>query len=148
MSVKLTVCGGVLVSLVGFIAPGLDARAEMPSFEDFYEGVTECRLNLARYSGVLGPHQEAVVIALPSARAVNGLLIDSFFFAPGHDGEPERYGLLINAPLDVVGTGIPEFRGQRSVNGHVRDLVPLSDRSREPSAARKTLLLCTGGMAI
>lgn len=145
---KLTVFAGVLVGLVGSVVPGLDAHAEMPSFEDFYKGVTECSLDLARYGAVLDPHQEAVVIALPSARAVNGLLIDSFFFAPGHDGEPERYGLLINAPLDVVGNGIPEFRGQRSVNGHLRDLVRLSDRSREPSAARKTLLLCTGGMAI
>lgn len=136
---------GALTALIVFTA---GARAQMPSFEDFYKGVTECSLDLARYGAALPPSREALVIALPSAKAVNGLLIDSFFFSPGHEGEPERYGLLINAPFDVVGKGIPELAGERTVNGHLRALVRMSERSRDPSATRKTLLLCTGGVAI
>lgn len=148
MVVNVKVIRGLMTALAAVVVTTACARAELPSFENFYQGVTECSLDLARYGEALAPYHEAVVIALPSAKAVNGLLIDSFFFSPGHDGEPERYGLLINAPLEVVGKDIPELVGRRSVNGHLRDLVRMSERSREQSAARKTLLLCTGGMAI
>lgn len=141
-------CGALLVVLVAFVAWPPYARAEMPSFEAFYRGVTECSLDLARFGEALASSHDAMVIALPSAKSVNGLLVDSFFFSPGRESEPERYGLLINAPLDVVGKSLPELVGRRTVNGHVRDLVRMSERSREQSASRKTLLLCTGGMSI
>lgn len=131
------------------IAPAVTApAAELPSFDDFYNGVTGCSLELGRYRELFPPHEEAVVISLPSARAVGGFLIDSFFFAPGRGGEPEKYGLLFNAPLDAVGQALPDLAGRRAVNGHLRDLVRLSEQSREQSAARKTLLLCTGGTEI
>jgi hypothetical protein len=60
------------------------AYAEPPTFEHFYQGVSECRFDFSAYSDVpLDPSAEAVLIALPAAGAVRGFLINTFYFAPG-----------------------------------------------------------------
>lgn len=123
------------------------AQAELPAFDDFFRGVTECGLDLERYdlSARLQGHADAVIVALPNSGAVRGLLITGFFFSPGRGGE-DKYGLVINAPLDVVAGAMPELAGPHMVNGYLRSLVRLSDETNEPGAKRKTLLVCVPGV--
>ena len=137
----------LLVLALAGVAPGASA-AELPSFDDFYREVSECRLDLGRYAGVIEATRDGVLIALPSAGAVRGFLIDSFYVsAAGPDGA-EEYGLLINAPLAAVGKAFPEFVARRTVNGYLRRLAAFSEQSRDRSAQRKTLLVCTAGTAV
>jgi hypothetical protein len=124
------------------------AHAEVPSFDDFFKQVSECSLDLARYGAVIEPSRDGVLITLPYAGAVRGFLVDSFYLsAAGPDGAQE-YGLLFNAPLDAVGKAFPELLQRRTVNGYLRRLASLAEQSRERSARRKTLLICTAGTPV
>jgi hypothetical protein len=122
------------------------ARAELPDFDAFFKNVAGCALDIARYD--LGARIEgqadAVIMALPNAGSIRGLLITGFFFSPGRGAE-EKYGLVFNAPLDVVARTLPELAGRQTVNGHLRSLVRLSDETGESAARRKTLLVCVAG---
>ena len=131
-----------------FAVAMLPARAELPSFDDFFRGVSGCTLEMARYRAVVDATGEGVLIALPSGGAVRGLLINAFYFSPGHGGNGDGYGLLFNAPIEAVAHSFPEFAGKHTVNGYLRQLRRLSDETGEDSARRKTLLMCTGGVAV
>lgn len=124
------------------------AQAVLPSFDDFFRQVSECRLDMGRYGELVDPHQDGVLISLPAAGAVRGMLISAFYFAPGGSEGAEEYGLLINAPLEVVARTFPEFAGRQSVNGHVRRLARLSEQTGDRSAGRQTLLMCVAGTAV
>jgi VanZ family protein len=138
----------ILSLSVAAAARSAAAHAELPSFEDFFQQVSECRLDLARYNALIEPMRDAVLISLPFAGAVRGFLVDSFYLsASGTDGA-QQYGLLFNAPLDAVGKAFPEFVTRRTVNGYLRRLTSLAEQSRERGANRKTLLVCTGGTPI
>lgn len=123
-------------------------RAELPSFEDFFLGVSECRLDMTRFGSLVDAYGEGAVIALPSAGAMRGFLIDSFYVSPRRGHIPAQYGLLINAPLDAVRGVFPEFVPRMTINGHVRWLTQLSEQIRARGAARKTLLVCIEGVEI
>ena len=58
------------------------------------------------------------------------------------------YGLLVNAPLEAIRQAFPEYAQRANVNGHLRRLVRMSELTRASGAGRKTLLLCTSGIAI
>jgi hypothetical protein len=124
------------------------AHAEVPSFEAFFGGVSECSLRMARYRDFVDASAEGVLIALPSGRAIRGLLISAFYFSPGRGGSGDGYGLLFNAPIEAVAQSFPEFAGRHMVNGHLRRLLRLSDETGEESGRRKTLLMCTDGTAV
>jgi hypothetical protein len=124
------------------------AQAELPSFDDFFRQVSECRLDLARYGTVIEPSQDGLLISLPFAGAVRGVLVDSFYVSTGGLDGAGQYGLLFNAPLAVVGKAFPEFVGRRTVNGYLRRLASLAEQSSERGANRKTLLVCTAGVPI
>jgi hypothetical protein len=111
-------------------AAALPLRAEPPSFEDFFRGVSGCSLEMARYRDVVDATSEGVVIA------------------PGRGGNGDAYGLLFNAPIEAVARSFPEFAGRQTVNGHLRQLLRLSDETGDDRARRKTLLMCTGGTAV
>jgi len=135
-----------VVLAAGLAAAISSARAEPLSFDELYQGVSECRFALSRYNDVpMEPYAEAVLIALPMAGAVHGLLIDTFYFAPAKGGKGESYGLVFNAPLEAVIDAIPELAGRATVNGYLRRLSRLSDETGDRSAGRRTLLLCGGG---
>lgn len=132
-----------LVSLVWLLA-----APALPSFDDFFRQVSECRLDISRYGDLVDPRQDGVLISLPSAGAVRGLLISAFYFAPGGGDGAEEYGLLINAPLEAVAKTFPEFVGRHTVNGHLRRLARLSEQTGDQSARRQTLLMCVAGTAV
>jgi hypothetical protein len=120
------------------------ARAELPSFDAFFQSVSECRLDIARYGEVIEPTRDGVLISLPFAGAMRGFLIDSFYLASGPDGV-DQYGLLFNGPLDAVGKAFPELAARRTMNGYLRRLASLAEQSRDRGASRKTLLICIAG---
>ena len=132
-----------LVAALGAVDP---ACAELPSFDDFFREVSECRLDMQRYGAVITPTRDGMLISLPSAGAVRGFLVDAFYVAAGGPDEAAEYGLLFNAPLDSVYEAFPEFAGRHSVNGYVRRLASLAEQSRERNARRKTLLICAAGL--
>jgi len=143
-----------LVAIAGLAAAlltvGERAHAELPSFEDFYQGVSECRLDMARYHGetLVEPFSEGVVIALPAGGAVRGLVITAFYFSPGRAGGAEQYGLVFNAPIDAVVSSFPDFASRQTVNGYLRQLSRLSDETGDEKDVRKTLLMCKAGTAL
>jgi hypothetical protein len=121
----------------------------VPSFDQFYAGVSECRLDLSAYANLpMEPYSEAVLISLPTAGAVRGLIINTFYFSPGREGKAEAYGLVFNAPLSVVAKAFPELASRETVNGHLRRLLRLSDETNDRKATRQTLLLCNSGTPI
>lgn len=122
------------------------ARAELPEFDDFFKAVASCALDIARYDlgARLRGRADAVIVSLPNSGSVRGLLVTGFFFSPGR-GVEDKYGLVFNAPLDVVARTLPELAGRQTVNGHLRSLVRLSDETGESAARRKTLLVCVAG---
>jgi hypothetical protein len=122
------------------------AHGEVPSFDDLYRGVSECRFDLSRYNDVpMDPYAEAILISLPAAGAMRGFLINTFYFAPAKAGRGENYGLVFNAPLEAVANAFPELAPRETINGHLRRLLRLSDETGDRSAGRKTLLICSGG---
>jgi hypothetical protein len=128
------------------VSPLSPARAEVPSFDDLYRGVSQCSFDLSRYNDVpMDPYAEAILISLPAAGAMRGFLISAFYFAPAKAGRGENYGLVFNAPLEAVANAFPELAARETINGHLRRLLRLSDETGDRSAARKTLLICSGG---
>ncbi len=123
-------------------------RAELPSFDAFFTGVSECRLDLTRFGALIDAYGEGAVIALPNASAMRGFLIDSFYVAPRRGHTPAQYGLLINAPFEAVRAVFPEFVVRAIVNGHLRRLTRMSEMSRAGAAGRKTLLVCIEGIPL
>src|SRR5262245_9599095 len=122
------------------------AWAVAPSFDELYQGVSECRFDLSRYTDVpLEPYTEAVLISLPTAGAVRGFLVSAFYFAPAKGGRGENYGLVFNGPLEAVADAFPELAGRATMHGHLRRMLRLSDETGDRSAVRKTLLMCSGG---
>jgi len=122
-------------------------RAELPSFDELYRGVSECRFDLSRYTDLpMDPYAEAVLIALPNAGAVKGFLVSVFYFSPAHEGRGEDYGLVFNAPLEAVADALPELAARATVNGYLRRLSRLSDETGDRAARNKTLLHCVGGV--
>jgi hypothetical protein len=128
------------------LLPGV-GFADVPTFDEFYAGVSECRFDLSRYADLpMDPYTEAVLISLPNAGAVRGFIITTFYFSPAREGKSEGYGLVFNAPLDAVAQAFPELAARETVNGHLRRLLRLSDETNERKAARQTLLLCNSGI--
>jgi hypothetical protein len=121
------------------------AGAELPSFDEFFQSVAECRLDLSRYDSIIAPTRDGVLISLPFAGAVRGFLVDSFYLAAPVPEGGQQYGLLFNGPLDAVGAAFPELVPRKTVNGYLRRLTSLAEQSRDRQARRKTLLICTSG---
>jgi hypothetical protein len=126
---------------VAMLACAGTVRAEPPSFDELYRGVSECRFDLSRFNGIpMEPYTEAVLIGLPQGGAVQGFLINAFYFSPARNGKGEDYGLVFNAPLEAVARALPQLAGRETVNGYLRSL-STGDRS----ARSKTLLHCSAG---
>jgi hypothetical protein len=134
--------------LVFVFAPAGLAQAALPSFDEFFREVSVCSLDMERYDALVPLNRDGVLISLPSAGAVRGLLINAFYFARGAAQGAEQYGLLINAPLEAVTKAFPEFAARNTVNGHLRRLTRLSEQTGERGTERQTLLMCVAGTAV
>jgi hypothetical protein len=130
-----------IVAVLALLLTLLPARADLPTFEDFFRGVSECSLEMARYRTMVDASDDGILIALPAGGAVRGLVVTSFCFSPGRGGN----GLLFNAPFESVVRSFPELAGKHTVNGHLRQLLRLSDETGEDGGRRKTLVMCTDG---
>ena len=119
-------------------------RAELPSFEDFFTGVSECQLDMARFGPLVNAYGEGAVIALPSAGAMRGFLIDSFYVSPRRGHIPAQYGLRSSMRRSMPYAAHSRIRPRMTINGHVRWLTRLSEQIRARGATRKTLLVCIG----
>jgi hypothetical protein len=130
-------------------ALSLVARAELPEFDDVFKTVASCALDIARYDlgARLREQADAVILSLPNSGSVRGVLVTGFFFSPGR-GVAEKYGLVFNAPLEVVSSAFPELAGRQVVNGRLRALTSLSDETAQVQAGRRTLLVCVAGAEI
>jgi len=134
------------LALLAMWSVPMAAFAGVPSFDEFYAGVSECRFDLSRYADLpMDPYADAVLISLPTAGAMRGFVITTFYFSPGREGRAEGYGLVFNGPLDAVAHAFPELAARETVNGHLRRLLRLSDETNDGKATRKTLLLCNSG---
>ncbi len=135
-----------VLTVVLLIMASSCSAAESLTFDDFYSGVTQCRFDLTRYDDLpMEPYTDALLISLPNAGAVRGFVIATFYFSPARTGKAEGYGLVFNAPLEAVAQAFPEFAGRENVNGHLRQLLLLSDETNDRKAVRQTLLLCNSG---
>jgi hypothetical protein len=139
----MTLCLAAVITMSSVAAPG---RAEPAEFEQFFRQVAACNLDPTRYdlAGRVRGQGDAVMVALPTSGSVRGLLVIAFYFAPGRSNG-DQYGLVFNAPLDLVAKAFPELTGRQTVNGHLRRLARLSDETGDRAARRRTLLLCMAG---
>ncbi len=135
-----------LLPLLMLLCCAASARAELPSFEAFFKGVSECGLDLGHGAAreVLGA-RAPVMLSLPNVGTLRGLLVTAFYFEPGDGGQGDDYGLLFVAPVDVVAHTFPELAARGNVNGYLRQLRRLSEKSADPRSRAKTLLLCHAG---
>lgn len=63
---------------------------EPPNFDELYRGVSECRFDLSRFNDIpMEPYTEAVLIGLPQGGAVQGFLVNAFYFSPARNGRGE-----------------------------------------------------------
>jgi len=141
-------CTRLTLLWVLVFAPAGLAHAALPSFDEFFREVSECSLDMERYDALVPLNRDGVLISLPSAGAVRGLLINAFYFARSAAQGAEQYGLLINAPLDAVTKAFPEFAARKTINGHLRRLTRLSEQTGERGTERQTLLMCVAGTAV
>lgn len=136
-------CGWVVAAL---LLAG-SARAEMPSFEEFFAAVSGCRLDTQRLGAREVLHEgRPILLALPSMGAPRGILVTRFFLAPGDGEGAEDYGLVFSATLDRVASLFPELAARGNVNGRLRRLQRLSDRTGDPRTGNRTILLCQAGL--
>ena len=93
------------------LLPGV-GFADVPTFDEFYAGVSECRFDLSRYADLpMDPYTEAVLISLPNAGAVRGFIITTFYFSPAREGKSDP--LVVRT--DVNGrSGDEVFRSRRN----------------------------------
>lgn len=134
--------------LLGLCGAPSEVRAALPTVEELYRGVTDCRFDLSHYADLpMEPYAQAVLINLPIGGAVGGIFVDTFYFVPPRDDQGEDYGIIFNAPLDTVAAKLPELMLRATRNGYLRRLVRLSDETGDSAARNKTLLHCTGGSA-
>ena len=117
------------------------------SFEQALDQVKGCELDTTRYRA-LWPRQDALLLSLPAGGAINGILLNQFYLAPGRNGGEGDYGIVLNAPLAQVVTSFPELAASTMVNGRRRQLVNLALETGNPRHLSLSLLVCRAGADI
>jgi hypothetical protein len=93
----------------------------------------------------MDPDAEALVLKVGKADLGGGVTSHLFYFAPGKEGRRDDFGLLLDAPLDVVREKLPALARRTKVNGYVRDVTSVGDPDGSGNGAGKTLLMCRAG---
>jgi hypothetical protein len=121
------------------------AAAEGLSAGELLPDVQNCNLTLTGERPPMDPDAEALVLKVGKADLGGGVTSHLFYFAPGKEGRRDDFGLLLDAPLDVVREKLPALARRTKVNGYVRDVTSVGDPDGSGNGAGKTLLMCRAG---
>jgi hypothetical protein len=131
----------VLFVWVGFAAATC-AAAEGLSAGELLPDVQNCSLTLSGERPPIDEDADAMVLKVGKAEVGGGVTSHLFYFAPGKGGKPDEFGLLLDAPVEVVRNKLPALAKTTKVNGYVRDISPVGDPDDSGNGEGKTLLVC------
>jgi hypothetical protein len=129
----LAMCGLLAAFPAG--AQGLSASELLPE-------VRKCTLTLTGERPPIDEQAEAMVLKVGAAAIGGGVTSHLFYFAPGKDGRRDDFGLLLDAPIEVVRKALPALARPADLNGYRREVAPIGDPDGSSSGAAKTLLVC------
>jgi hypothetical protein len=132
----------VLLSTTGSVGHAVEL-----DFERIWDSVRTCQIDTDRYRA-LWTRGDAMLIALPSSKAMSGVLVTQFYLAPGRNGKLDDYGIVFNAPFAHVSSTFPEYLTTVVLNGRERNMVPLARETGDPRNKSQTLLVCRGGVLL
>ena len=127
-----------------FAGSGLAAAAgaQGPSAGELLPDVRNCSLTLTGERPPMDQDAEALVLKVGKADVGAGVTSHLFYFAPGKEGRRDDFGLLLDAPLEVVRKKLPALARPTKVNGYTRDVSPVGDPDGSGNGDGKTLLVC------
>jgi hypothetical protein len=116
-------------------AQGLSAGELLPEVE-------KCSLRLTGEAPPMDPDADALVLKVGKADIGGGVTSHLFYFAPGKAGQPDHFGLLLDATVNAVRQALPDLARPVQVNGYHRDLTPIADPDGSSNGDGKSLLAC------
>jgi hypothetical protein len=133
--------GKVLLSMAGICAAAA-AAAQGLSASELLPEVRDCTLTLSGERPPIEAEAEAMVLKVGKAEVGGGVTSHLFYFAPGKDGQRDDFGLLLDAPVEVVRTALPALAEPTKRNGYHRSISPIGDPDGSGNGEGKTLLAC------
>jgi hypothetical protein len=91
------------------------------------------------------PEAQAMILKVAGANVGPGITAHLFYFAPGKDGVPDDFGLILDAEPAVVAKALPQYAQSRIVNGYRRELTAIGDPDGSGEGKGKSLLVCRAG---
>lgn len=131
----------ILSIWIGLASAGV-AQAQGLSAGELLPDVENCTLTLAGERPPIDEDAEAMVLKVGKADVGAGVTAHLFYFAPGKDGKRDDFGLLLDAPVEVVRTKLPALAKPTKVNGYLREVSPVADPDGSGNGQGKTLLVC------
>jgi hypothetical protein len=117
------------------VAQGLGAGELLPEVRD-------CTLTLSGERPPVDAEADAMVLKVGKAEVGGGVTSHLFYFAPGKDGARDDFGLLLDAPVQVVRAALPALAQPAKLNGYHRGIYPIGDPDGSSGGEEKTLLAC------
>jgi hypothetical protein len=133
-----------LLAVVGFVV-ATAAGAQGLSAGELLPDVRDCTLTLSGERPQIDQDAEAMVLKVGKSEVGAGVTAHLFYFAPGRDGKRDDFGLLLDAPLEVVRKKLPALAKPIQVNGYLREVSAVADPDGSGNGERKTLLVCRAG---
>jgi hypothetical protein len=130
----LLVAAGICATAAA-AAQGLSAGELLPE-------VRNCTLTLSGERPPIDAEADAVVLKVGKAEVGGGVTSHLFYFAPGKNGGRDDFGLLLDAPVEVVRKALPALAKPTSLNGYHRGISPIGDPDGSSGGEGKTLLAC------
>jgi len=131
----------ILLSLPG-ICGAATAAAQGLSASELLPEVRSCTLTLGGQRPPIDAGAEAMVLKVGKAEVGGGVTSHLFYFAPGKDGGRDDFGLLLDAPVEVVRQALPALAKPATLNGYHRGISPIGDPDGSSNGGGKTLLAC------
>jgi hypothetical protein len=120
-------------------------RGQGLSASELLSDVRDCSLTLTGERPPIDQDAEAMVLKVGKAEVGAGVTAHLFYFAPGKDGKRDDFGLLLDAPVEVVRRKLPALAKPTKVNGYLRDISAVGDPDGSGNGEGKTLLVCRAG---
>lgn len=134
----VALCGTPVLSV---LAQGLNATELLPEVE-------QCSLKLTGERPPMDPEADALVLKVGSGTVGAGITSHLFYFAPGKDGRPDDFGLLLDAPVEIVAKALPDYAEEQELHGYRRQLTTIGDPDGSGQGEQKSLLVCRAGPRI